>query len=101
MSKIYNKKVRFQALYVGDLVLKVARHVQTGLSASEFDPKWEGPYFIHEPFDSAYFLIARVDSKDLLERTKLSGQNCIILNVLGLNFLCIACIFSSEVYMSN
>lgn len=55
-----------QALYVGDLVLKTARHIQKGLSASNFTPKWAGPTVIRENFDSVYFLISQPDSEYLL-----------------------------------
>lgn len=38
-QKAYNKHVRPLTLCVGDLVFKVARLFQKGLSASKFDPK--------------------------------------------------------------
>lgn len=66
ISRAYNKKVKTRALKVGDLVLKAAGYIQKGISASKFAPKWEGPYFVREAYDSGYYLISRPVSENCL-----------------------------------
>lgn len=48
ISKAYDKKVKPRSLSVRYLVLKIAGHIQKGLSASYFVSRWEGPYIIRE-----------------------------------------------------
>lgn len=60
ISRAYDKKVKPRAFKVGDLVLKVAGHIQKGLSVSKFAPKWEGPYLVWEAYSSGYYLIQKI-----------------------------------------
>lgn len=57
VSNAYNKKVRPWTFTVSDIVLKAAGHVQKRLSVSKFAPKWEGPYVIHEAYNSGNVFI--------------------------------------------
>lgn len=58
IRRAYIIRVRHRDLFIGDLVLKVARHVQEGLSALKLAPKWKGPH-IREAYGSygSYHLI--------------------------------------------
>lgn len=58
----YQKQVRKAytnrpwTLCVTDLVLKPVGYIQKRVSASKFAPKYEGPYFIREAYDSNFSL---------------------------------------------
>ena len=54
LSTAYDRLVRKRSFQQGDIVLRASEHVRRGISAPEFTPKWEGPFVIHEVYDSGY-----------------------------------------------
>lgn len=70
MNNVYNKRVRPCTLFVCDLVLKAAGHVQKRLNTPKCTPKWKGPYVIGKAYDNGYFWISRPNFNDLLAPIK-------------------------------
>ncbi|XP_026400060.1 uncharacterized protein LOC113295944 [Papaver somniferum] len=63
--RAYDKTVRPHVFKEGDLVLKTAKHIQQGMSAPKFSPKWEGPYVITKAYSTDYYKIVKVDGGKL------------------------------------
>lgn len=58
--------------------LKVVRHIQKGLNASKFDPKWKGPYTVKEAYDGGYLRISTPDPEDLCLPLMPNCYSCVI-----------------------
>ena len=54
LSTAYDRLVKMRFFQQGDVVFRASEHVRRGISAPKFTPKWEGPFVIHEVYDSGY-----------------------------------------------
>lgn len=89
IGKAYNKLLRPEPL-VFEFCLKVANHVQKGLSTLKFVLKWEGLYIIRKVYVNRYYLVSRPSSEGYIDRSIQNGSNYTIVDmhdeVLGLYF---------------
>lgn len=63
VARAYDKIVRPRVFKVGDLVLRAASHVRSGVLAPKFTAKWvDTPYIVREVHDNGYAILSHVDS---------------------------------------
>lgn len=67
----YNRNRRPRSLNVRDLVLKVAGHIQKGVSAAKLAPKWEGSYIVKDVYDNGYFVPLNLTRRSFDSNAKL------------------------------
>ena len=68
MTEAYGRTIKESVFTKGQLVLRTADHVRSGLTRpSKFSPKWEGPFEIREANASGYYHLAQMDGKELMD----------------------------------
>ena len=68
MTEAYGKMTKERVFAERQLVLKVADYVKRSLvGPSKFAPKWEGSLVIREAYQSGYYRLTQMDSKDLMD----------------------------------
>uniref|UniRef100_A0A2N9IUA9 Integrase catalytic domain-containing protein n=1 Tax=Fagus sylvatica TaxID=28930 RepID=A0A2N9IUA9_FAGSY len=68
LANAYEKTLQTRIFAKGQMVLRIVDHVRRGLpSPSKFAPNWEGPYLIHEAYDSGYYKLSMADDTILAD----------------------------------
>ena len=71
MAKAFEQAVHSRIFTLGQLVLRVAKHVRRNiLGPLKFTQKWEGPYVVKEAHNSGYYYLARMDGTSLADPIK-------------------------------
>ncbi|XP_026445579.1 uncharacterized protein LOC113346231 [Papaver somniferum] len=71
-TNYYNQSVKERTFKVGELVLKVAPHVQRNVSAGKFTTNWEGPFTIRKAAESGYYKLRRTNETKV--KTPINGK---------------------------